>query len=159
MAAALPFAALPAAADTGGPQPTSQSYSVNSLTVPGVDTGFKVLANAPVTVTASGTVNCGPWFCMGVGPDGSAGNTTDSSFLVAGVPAWGLVARVGNGPWMQVGSGPTTVSGSGDLQFAMNDNYYPDNSGSFNAVVSYTCFPGNGNGDTNHYHCGPPGQR
>ena len=76
-----------------------------------MDTGFNVLPNVPVRVTGSGAVNCGPWFCVGVGPDGASLFTTDSSFLVAGVPAWGLVGRIGTGPWVQVGSGPTTLSG------------------------------------------------
>ncbi|MEX2194143.1 MAG: hypothetical protein WD844_02565 [Thermoleophilaceae bacterium] len=89
-------------------------------------------------------------------------DTTSSSFggfVLPGAPAWGLVGRVGSGPWVQVGSGPTLLAGSGDLVFAVNDDLFSDNTGSFTATVSHTCHPGNGHGDKNHYHCGPPGPR
>ena len=78
-------------------------------------------------------------------------------------PAFGLVGRVGNGPWVQVGTGPTTLSGTGALVFSVNDYYstFWDNSGSFSVTVTVTgssvCFPGWGRSDTKHPHVGPPG--
>lgn len=148
--------AVPAPALAAKPQSTSQQYTVGSSGVPGVDTGFTVKPAVPVTVTGSGNV-CpfgGTSFCPG--PDGDPFDTTGSSFggfVLPGAPAWGLVGRVGSGPWIQVGSGPTTLSGSGDLVFAVNDDLFSDNAGSFTATVSYTCYPGHGYGDQNHYHC------
>jgi hypothetical protein len=66
---------------------------------------------------------------------------------------------------VQVGTGPTTLSGKGELVFAVNDDLFGDNSGGFLVTVSYkepgvtrTCWPGWGYGDDNHEHCGPPGQ-
>jgi hypothetical protein len=95
-------------------------------------------------------------------------NTTISAyggFPLPGGPAWGLVARVGSGSWVHVGSGPTTLSGTGALAFAVNDDLLRDNRGSFTVTVTVTtktqsseCKPGWGHGDKNHEHCGPPGQ-
>ena len=99
-------------------------------------------ASAPVSsstrrrapsVTATGAI-CpyGGSFCPG--PNGDVGwNTTGilyGGFPLPGAPAWGLLARVGSGPWVQVGSGPTTVAGTGVLEFAVNDDFLADNTGS-----------------------------
>lgn len=156
----LVFVAQVAAAT---PTVSTSSYTVSSTSVPGVDTGL-VLNGGSVTVTATGSV-CpyGTGSCFG--PDGSASKDTTTSgfggFVLPGAPAWGLVGRIGAGPWVQVGSGPTTLSGSGDLQFAVNDDLLVDNTGSFTVTVSYSsrsgsCRPGWGYGDANHEHSGPP---
>jgi len=146
---------------------TSSDYTVASTTdEPGLNTGLILKKGRSVTVTAIGSVCPNTGYC--VGPDGtSLVNTTQSSyggFVLPGAPAYGLVGRVGTGPWVQVGSGPTTLSGTGALVFAVNDDYFGDNSGGFMVTVSYkgsgvsrTCWPGWGYGDTNHDHCGPPG--
>jgi hypothetical protein len=140
----------------------STDYTVGSTAVPGVDTGL-VLDGDGVTVTATGSV-CPSNNLACVGPDGNpAIDTTQSSFggfLLPGAPAWGLVGRVGSGPWVHVGSGPTALSGTGALQFAVNDDLYSDNRGSFLVTVvsgSDDCYPGHGYGDANHDHTGPPG--
>ena len=150
-----------AQAAAGGPTTVTTTYTVGSLAVPGVSTGLIVTDGMSVTVTGAGLV-CpfGPWGpCNGPGGN-SSWNTTASGyggFVLPGAPAWGLVGRVGNGPWVQVGSGPTALSGTGVLVFAVNDDLFWDNQGSFTATVTYTCWPGWGWGDKNHDHCGPPG--
>ena len=158
--AALLLAVLAPGAQSA-PQPNS--FVVGSLTVPGVSTGLVLTDGQQVKVTATGSM-C-PWgdanpYC--VGPDGDASwPTTDSwygGYLLPGAPAWGLVGRVGNGPWVQVGSGPTTLTGTGELVFAVNDDLFPDNTKNFVANVT-SCRPGWGKGDDKHPHCGPPGQR
>ena len=155
---------------TGATATTSNVYSVDPVHVPGVDTGLVLKKGHPVTITATGTVCPGTGYCTT--PDGKPGVDTSSmafgGFLQPQAPAYGLVGRVGSGPWMQVGSGPTQLSGKGDLVFAFNDDLYPDNTGAFSVTVSYTrgsasqqssgCQPGNGTGDKNHVHDGPPGQ-
>jgi PA-IL-like protein len=142
---------------------TTSSYTVASTTdEPGFSTGL-VLKKGSVTVTATGTVCYIGSLC--VGPDGDSSiDTSDPGFLLPGASGIALVGRVGTGPWVQLGSGPTTLSGKGELVLAVNDIYYPDNTGSYVVNVSYkasgvsrTCWPGWGNGDTNHEHCGPPG--
>jgi hypothetical protein len=145
---------------TAGPTTVSNVYTVGGGSVPGVTTGLVLEPGMTVTVTATGAV-CpfGNSYCPG--PNGNtAWNTTTSAyggFPLPGAPAWGLVGRVGGGPWVQVGSGPTTLSGTGALVFAVNDDLLGDNSGSFTVTVSYSCWPGWGYGDKNHTHCGPPG--
>ncbi len=152
--------ALAAQAGAAGPSTVSNTYTVGGGSIPGASTGLVLTSGMTVTVTAAGAV-CpfGDLFCPG--PDGYAPwDTTQSSFggfPLAGGPAWGLVGRVGSGPWVQVGSGPTTLSGTGELVFAVNDDLVVDNSGSFSVAVSYACWPGWGYGDVNHTHCGPPG--
>ena len=155
-AAALVLAlALQGSAAGAGTAPSV--YTVNSTTIPGVTTALVLKNGQNATVTATDAV-C-PWgtsLCYGPNGDSSA----PAGFLLPGVPKWGLVGRVGSGPWVQVGSGPTKLSGSGVLVFAMNDDYYPDNTGSFRVTVTVgnACYPGHGYRDTNHVHCGPPGQ-
>lgn len=141
---------------------TTSSYTVGSQTVSGVDTGLVLQNGQSVAVTATGSVCYRVGSC--VGPDGDATKDTTQSpyngYLLPGAPGWGLVGRVGTGPWTQVGSGPRTLSGTGELVFAVNDDLYRDNTGSFSVTVSLSdggCYPGNGYGDANHEHSGPPG--
>ena len=152
--------AVAAQAVAAGPTTVTNTYTVGGGSVPGASTGLVLTSGMSVTVTASGAV-CpfGDSFCPG--PNGYAPwNTTTSGyggFVLPGAPAWGLVGRVGGGPWVQVGTGPTTLSGTGQLVFAVNDDLLVDNAGSFTVTVSYACWPGWGYGDENHTHCGPPG--
>jgi hypothetical protein len=160
--AAVAVLALAVAAQAGaaGPTTVSNTYSVGGLTVPGASTGLVLTSGMKVTVTAGGAV-CPYLGSSCPGPNGyGLLDTTQNpygSFPLPGAPAWGLVGRVGSGPWVQVGSGPTKLSGTGELVFAVNDNYLADNTGSFTVTVSYSCWPGWGYGDKNHTHCGPPG--
>jgi hypothetical protein len=152
------LALVGAAQSAAGPSTVTSGYTVGAMAVPGASTGL-VLAGDSVTVSATGTV-C-PWTGSCFGPDGDASvDTTQSGyggFVAPGAPAWGLVARVGGGAWVQVGSGPTTLSGTGELVFAVNDDLFWDNAGSFTVTVDRQCWPGWGWGDGNHDHCGPPG--
>jgi hypothetical protein len=167
-AVALALAALGSAA---GPTTTSVVFVGPQTNEPGLNTGL-VLKNGSVTVTATGVL-CAHVDTLCVGPAGYAGDppidTTQTSFggfVLPGAPAFGLIGRVGSGPWMQVGGGPTTFSGQGELVFAVNDFHelFGDNTGGFTVTMSHkrggvtrTCWPGWGWGDQNHEHCGPPG--
>jgi hypothetical protein len=124
-------------------------------TLSGVDTGFDLKDGLPITVTATGIANGGD---ADSDPDGLPASSFHADCLAPGEPIYGLVGKVGAGPWVFVGSGPTELSGAGRLQLALNDdvNAYDDNSGSFEATIHYTCQPGHGFGDDNFYHCGPP---
>ncbi len=46
------------------------------------------------------------------------------------------MGKIGDGPWQEVGSGPTTLSGTGDLYLADNDNGYGDNYDSWTAAIT-----------------------
>jgi hypothetical protein len=155
---------LPAASGAvrpAGAVPTETTiYTVGGLTV--LDTGLVLSAGASVSVTATGAV-CVSGYSMCPGPNGNPAVDTTSTayggYPLPGAPAYGLIGRVGDGPWLQIGGGPTTVSGTGSLKFAVNDDYVRDNTGSFTVSVtrSLACFPGWGYGDGKHPHLGPPG--
>ena len=150
--------AVPAAA--AGPSTVTNVYTVGGGAVPGLTTGLVLEPGMSVTLTATGAV-CpfGNSFCPGPNGDPSFDTTgiAYGGFPLPGAPAWGLIARVGGGPWVQVGNGPTTLTGTGALALSVNDDYLSDNRGSFTVTVSYSCWPGWGYGDKNHTHCGPPG--
>jgi hypothetical protein len=161
--------ALAAFAGAGGQVTTSDVFVGGQSNEPGVNSGL-VLDNGSVTVTATGMV-CAHLATLCAGPAGDASFDTNQSgfggFVLPGAPAFGLIGRVGSGPWTQVGAGPTTLFGQGELVFAVNDlrQLFDDNTGGFTVTVSSakgsgvtrTCWPGWGHGDENHEHCGPPG--
>ena len=161
---------VPAAQSLAASPTETSSYTVGSLTVPGVDTGLVLKTGRSVTVTATGSVCPGTGYCATPGgvPSVDTLHSAYAGFVLPGAPAYGLVARVGGGQWVHVGVGPTRISGTGDLVFAFNDDLFPDNAGSFTVTVSYargaaaqgsaSCIPGHGYGDTKHDHAGPPGQ-
>lgn len=77
-------------------------------------------------------------------------NPQPTPYLVAGVPCESLVAFIGQTPpqapaspsatVFEVGSSDTvSVTTGGSLYLSVNDNYFPDNSGSF--VVTVTVIP------------------
>ena len=152
--------AVPALGGAAGQTTVTSVYTVDGQAV--FNTGLVLTDGMSVTATAAGAVCAGNGYCPG--PDGIVSqDTTGTSyggFVLPGAPAWGLVGRVGNGPWVQVGSGPTTLSGTGMLVFSVNDDLFWDNTGSFTvtATLSYACFPGWGRGDAKHRHVGPPGR-
>jgi len=168
LSAAVGLSPFVLAQGIGKPRTVSTTVDVSEFAgIDGVgqDSGV-TLDGDTVTITGSGTTSCGggPNNCVfnadGILLDNNTGPyTADDTFLAPGLPTMSLVARVGTeGPWTLIGEGPTTLSGSGDVYFAVNDNYFPDNAGGFVATISITCYPGKGLGDANHTHCGPPGQ-
>jgi hypothetical protein len=139
-------------------------FTVGSLTVPGVDTGLVLEPGQRVKVTATGVFCPGTGFCAD--PEGSPlGNSYDQTwggFTLPGAPAYGLIGRVGEGPWVHVGTGPTTLTGAGALVFAVNDDLYPDNTGGFTATVTppkgkpRPCERGSVRSDETHKRCDRP---
>ncbi len=127
----------------------------------GTPSGFTLKPGLPVTVTGTGSAS--PDGTHYTGPNGVTFwcATAQSDFLAPGLPCFALVAKVGDGPWVMVGTGPVTLTGSGPLVFGYNDQLgaFGNNAGAYTATVTYACQPGNGYGDPNHYHCGPPGQK
>jgi hypothetical protein len=97
-----------------------------------VNTGMSTTSS--VTLTATGTVFGNAAKTQSAGPGGN-GSCTSACFKPT-LPRLALIGRVGANPWKTVGSGPTTLSGSGQLQLAVNDAAYGDNSGTFTASVT-----------------------
>lgn len=168
-----------------GPHAVTQTFfvSAQSATLPSfggsglVNTGINLVPTGSYTVTVTGdgvwATGDGGGGCSaaadasgsGAGisaPDNSCGyvgsGTAASDFLAPGLTAFSLIGQAGSGSFFQLGTSSTITGQSGPLMLGYNDNFYGDNSKGFSVTVSYTCYPGNGFGDTNHIHCGPPGQ-
>lgn len=154
---------LPALSAAAGQTTVTSVYTVDGK-ISGFNTGLVLTDGMSVTATATGVV-CAYLNNFCTSPSGDVSYDTTSGlfggFVLPGAPAFGLVGRVGNGPWVQVGTGPTTLSGTGALVFSVNDYYstFWDNSGSFSVTVTRpsVCIPGWGRGATKHSHVGPPG--
>lgn len=115
----------------------------------GLATGFVLKEGLPVTVTASGLIV----FYNGGNNNPATPNGRPDVQQYNGFPVVSLVASVGGGELQFLGTGPTQLTGSGELVLYINDTFFSDNSGAWNVEVSYECYPGNGFGDQNHYHC------
>jgi hypothetical protein len=127
-------------ADNGFP-PTGASFSVPA-TAGGTeemggtgwfDTGI-VLEGESVVVSASGTwSDCGDVSDQcGATPDGSGPkHFKGCRFIAPELSAGSLIARVGDGDMFFVGAGPLTISGTGNVRFAINDCFFGDNKGDF----------------------------
>ncbi|HET6625054.1 MAG TPA: hypothetical protein VFG63_01580 [Nocardioidaceae bacterium] len=125
---------------------TADYYTVPASTAP-VSTGIVLQPGQTVDISGSGTVDqCG----------GACPSTTPTDYLNAGV----------NGTFSQINADGTytnTSGSAGTLTLGFADAYYAwDNTGAFQITVTFTstlpCTPGKGTGDTNHLHCGAPGQ-
>lgn len=125
-----------------------------------LSTGISVKQKTPVTISGNGLARWAwEWYAPIVGPDGldpAQYGIAGSNFLVPGLPKMSLVAKIGDGEPVFVGSGPITLEGTGELYLGFNDDYCGDNSGGFTAKISYLTMPGNGYGDDQHQHSGPP---
>jgi hypothetical protein len=113
----------------------------NGGTAP-VSTGVVLAGGQSVLVSGSGTVFLTTNNGFPNDPDGgNPGNSTGNS-LVPNSPYGCLAARVGSGSWACIGSGPTELTGTGEIQLAVNDDFaspgvgYDDNSGQFNVVIT-----------------------
>ena len=104
-----------------------------------VDAGLS--SPGQVTISATGSVNIAdnPNFGQNVGPNGDPNGQCDC--FQPSLPAYSLIAQIGNGAWQEVGAGPTTLSGTGEIFLAVNDSDYSDNSGRWTASVAGATAP------------------
>lgn len=115
----------------------------NGGTAP-VSTGIVLGAGKSVVVMAEGTVTLCPPVGTGCAnsPDGGNPGNSPSDSLVPNSPFGCLAARVGSGAWACIGSGPTLLSGTGEVQFGVNDSFvspgvgYEDNGGQFAVSIA-----------------------
>lgn len=127
----------------------TDQYLLSGTMADGLATDFVLKEGVPVTLSALGEVG---FYYLGLA-DPATPNGRPELGSMNGFPIVSLVARVGGGELQFVGTGPTILTGSGELVLYVNDNFFGDNSGAWNVTVSYDCYPGNGLGDPNHYHC------
>ncbi len=138
------------AINRGGQSPWSPDACVStpSLTVPGsvewTSTGTDVHAGDEVGITASGQV----YFAgQPEGPDGDQSCTPSADhpggqFPAPQLPCWSLIARIANGPPIEIGSSRlVTVSSSGELYLGVNDDNPAGNSGTWIARIKLGGLP------------------
>lgn len=101
------------------------------------DTRIDVRSGQAVYFSASGKVHWGP--DRRDDPGGEDGSPYNANRPIPRRPAAALIGRVGGGEAFFIGNeeGPIRMPSSGRLHLGVNDDYLPDNSGSFRVTVSY----------------------
>ncbi len=125
------------------PSPVSPTVAVN-LKQPFTDTGRLVSVGEAVSVTASGTVNngqCGTTACT-FSPAGEpwadCANLPPPAFIAPGLPCYSLIGKIGvSGTPFEIGANlQFTATTAGELYIGLNDNYFPDNNGTWSVAIS-----------------------
>jgi hypothetical protein len=140
VALALPAGAAVRAAATPPAVPVTVS-----VTQPFTDTRLDVQKGATITIRAAGQVQYRSKTVRRAGPEGIpwgktcrsiASQASSKPFPAPGLPCWSLIGKIGATPKaFEVGKAKTfTAPTSGRLFLGINDNYLPDNAGSW--VVS-----------------------
>lgn len=131
---------------------SSAAADESAVSIPGstmwMDTGIIIDVGDSVDITADGTIYIAG-SDPGKSPDGATGciATADNSippgpFLAPGLVCWSLVGQVGASEPFQVGSSASfKATSAGELRLGVNDNFYGDNRGAWNAVVAVTSPP------------------
>jgi hypothetical protein len=102
------------------------------------DTGIDVRSGQTVYFEASGQVRWGR--DRRDGPEGEDNSPSNPGRPIPNRPAAALIGRIGNSSdFFLIGDeeGPIRVRSSGRLYLGINDDFLPDNSGSFRVVVYY----------------------
>jgi hypothetical protein len=136
------------AISTAGDSPYSgwACLTLPGLTLPGatqwLDTGVYLNAGDGVGIRASGTIYINPTDAP-ESPNGdpnctqAGGPAAASQFPDPDATCYSLIGRIGNGAPFEIGSATqlTDVS-AGELYIEINDNYYPDNTGSWHVLIA-----------------------
>jgi len=138
-------------ADRGARHAATTVSSVVHVTVQShrawTDTGIALRAGESVVIGASGLVHFGGGKIARLGPAGIAwgskcttiakGQARNSPWPASGLRCWSLIGKVGAGHPFEVGTGTSfRVSSAGALSLGVNDNYVPDNVGTFAVTVT-----------------------
>jgi hypothetical protein len=118
-----------------------------SVTQPFTDTGLDVQQGATITIHAGGQVQYRSRHVRKADPDGVpwgkacrdiASQASSAPFPAPGLSCWSLVGKIGaDGKPFEVGKSATFLARTnGKLLLGINDNYLPDNSGSWVVAVS-----------------------
>jgi hypothetical protein len=111
---------------------------------PWTATGMILNQGDEVTIAATGIIttnlNGATASPAGTGPDCSAAGQVRVPFVAPRLPCQSLLGRVGrSGEVFEVGRSTRLKSpATGELFLGVNDNWFPDNSGSWNATVAVT---------------------
>ena len=123
---------------SGGRRPAGMRdrAMVVESTVDWTDTGIDVRAGQTIFVEASGQVRWGR--DRRDGPGGERNSPFNAGRPMPNRPAAALIGRIGRDVFF-IGDdrGPIQIRGGGRLELGVNDDYLPDNSGSFRVTVFY----------------------
>jgi hypothetical protein len=123
---------------SGGRRPAGmrERAMVVESTVDWTDTGIDVRAGQTIFVEASGQVRWGR--DRRDGPGGERNSPFNAGRPMPNRPAAALIGRIGRDVFF-IGDdrGPIQIRGGGRLELGVNDDYLPDNSGSFRVTVFY----------------------
>jgi len=130
---------------------TTPVSSVVRVTVPAqkawTDTGIALRTGESVVVRGSGSAHFGGGRIARLGPAGIAwgqactaiakGQARTSPWPAPGLRCWSLIGKVGAGAPFEVGTQTSfRVLSAGELSLGVNDNYIPDNFGTFAVTVT-----------------------
>jgi flagellar basal body-associated protein FliL len=139
--------ASPAAATARAAAATPAVPVTVSVTERFTDTGLKVQRGATITIHAGGEVQYRSRHIRKASPDGIpwgkacrdiASQASSAPFPAPGLACWSLIGKIGaDGKPFAVGRSVTfPAATSGKLFLGINDNYLPDNAGSWGVAVS-----------------------
>lgn len=109
-----------------------------AASVPWTDTGIDVRSGQTVFFEASGQVRWGR--DRRDGPEGEDNSPSNPGRPIPNRPAAALIGRIGDSSdFFLIGGeqGPIRMRASGRLSLGINDDFLPDNSGSFRVIVYY----------------------
>jgi serine/threonine protein kinase len=130
----------------GAPASPASDMTLPGLTLPGgtqwLDTGVYLNAGDGVGIRASGTIYINPTDTP-ESPNGdpnctqAGGPSAASQFPDPDATCYSLIGRIGNGAPFEIGSATHLADVSaGELYIEINDNYYPDNTGSWSVSIA-----------------------
>jgi len=131
------YTGAPAAAVGTSGQTTLEAGAVKvDANLPWTDTGITVRAGDLVSFRATGQIAFGRSPGQTASPDGK-GDMRSPNYPVSGMPAGGLIGKVGNSAPFSIGANaaPIRMPANGRLMLGVNDNEITDNSGFFSVVV------------------------
>ena len=128
----------PPSATVAIPPPRTYSLYVAS-TQPWVDTGIDLFVGNTVSISAAGYAksNSGNADNEAHSPAGDTCPADPTPFLAQGLPCFALVGRIGGSGAFYVGTGWSgRTSLSGRLYLSFNDQFFPDNAGSWSVSIT-----------------------
>jgi hypothetical protein len=148
--AAAPRLSTRAAASAAPDRSPQRLCPVEALDVPEASTGVLGTVWAEygdsVTVTPEPLqqIWAGVWLTGWNGPAGWADAMAPSGYPLTDVPRYGLIGRIGNGPWQYIGNRAMTFTNTKvgyrqKVVLRVNDNVAGNGDGAFRASISYAC--------------------
>jgi hypothetical protein len=124
------------AAQAGAPAAAPGAITVQGGQ-PWTDTGIIVARGERVQFNASGDIMIAANASSGVGGSPAA-TVPNGNYPVRNAPVGALIARIGSGPAFLIGGNnqPITMPAAGRLMLGVNDDHFPDNTGTYSVSIT-----------------------